>query len=254
MRPIASEDGTSIRGPTLDLVPLGGLGNRLRFVNSAIHAVSGQRRVVIVNFNTDMFPGNIADFLRLPAHVGVVELRFRREKLLIQLCKVLTLLSVLSFGRIARYGARVLPPNCRLIASYITLDGMDIAHVPLKEVTGVPEGPHNAVHIRGTDNAHVIALNPPERFEAFIAKSRLPVYLATDSDATKARFRARFGDKILTRQVGLRRDSAADLEAAFEELWCLIRARKLCRSKSSSFSTIAITYRRKLAEDPPDRM
>lgn len=230
--------------PSLVLIPLGGLGNRLRFVNSAVHA-AGARPVTILNFRTDMFAGSVADFLQLPAHVRVIDRRFRSEKLLIQLCKLLTPLSALTGGRVARYGARSLPPRCRVIASYITLDGMDLAHLPLRPVPAGPARPYNAIHVRGTDHAEVIAANPMDRFDDFVATSKRPVYLATDSEATKTRFRDRFGARILTQPIGLTRDSPEDLEAAFHELWTLIRARRFCPSRGSSFSTIATAYRKK---------
>lgn len=242
----ASEDD---RGPPIWLIPVGGLGNRIRFVSSAAQACQG-RPLRLLDVRTNMFAGRLEDFVELPPEMRVRRASFRSEKVLIQLLKTLTPLASLSGGRVAPYGTKAIPPGCRVAASFTVVTGMSQAFLPLRPVPPAVAFPYDAVHIRGTDNALAISLNRPEGFERFIEAASRPVYVASDSDATKQALRARFGDKVFFREVGLRRDSEDDLRAAFEELWCLIRSVRFLGSKGSSFSTLAKVHR---AERGPSR-
>jgi len=237
-------------GRAIRLVPLGGLGNRLRFVSTAVQASADRDRVIVVNLRTSMFPGSIADFLDLPARVRVVDRSFGPDRLLIRACRLLTPLAALAGGRIAPYGANRIGPACRLIASYRALHGMDIAHLPLRPVAPGLSLPYNAVHIRRADHARALALNPLAKFEAFIETSDLPVYVASDSDAIKDQLQQRFGDRVITRRPGLQRASPADLAEAFGDLWMLIRAARFLGSRGSSFSMVALAHRARQAAGP----
>lgn len=100
------------------------------------------------------------------------------------------------------------------------------------------------LHIRRTDNAASIKHSPLEGFidaiNAEIANNKAATFfLATDSTETETILKSAFGDRILTRQRKLDRDSNEGIQDALIDLYCLARTKKIIGSYYSSFSEIA---------------
>ena len=100
------------------------------------------------------------------------------------------------------------------------------------------------VHIRRTDNEKAIAQSPTSLFiEAMrtrLAKEpRSRFYLATDDEGTKADLLDHFGNKVVTSQRPAVRTSAEGIQDALVDLYCLSRTSQLFGSFFSSFSRTA---------------
>lgn len=100
------------------------------------------------------------------------------------------------------------------------------------------------IHIRRTDNIQSIANSPDELFVNEINRiiANAPdtrFYLATDCEATKTRFREKFGEAIITGATPARRDTAEGIRDAAIELYTLAACNEVIGSWFSSFSEAA---------------
>lgn len=100
------------------------------------------------------------------------------------------------------------------------------------------------VHIRRTDHIDSIRNSPTEIFiEAMEQELRLVpetrFYLATDSDEEKERLIRRFGNHILCSGHTARRDSSDGIRDALVEMYILAGCRKILGSQNSSYSETA---------------
>lgn len=100
------------------------------------------------------------------------------------------------------------------------------------------------LHIRRTDHRQSIARSTDAAFDKAIRQTlaRDPLtrfYLATDSRETKRRLTGRYGDRILTADAPLGRDSRAGVEAAAVDLFALARTARIYGSWYSSFTDMA---------------
>lgn len=100
------------------------------------------------------------------------------------------------------------------------------------------------VHIRRTDNANSIRFSPTQFFiqkmKAEQARSpNVRFFLCTDDIKEEQAIRAEFGEKIITYQKELDRNTVEGMQDATTELFCLSRTQKIFGSYWSSFSDIA---------------
>lgn len=100
------------------------------------------------------------------------------------------------------------------------------------------------LHIRRTDNRISIAESPLALFTQKIDDelSQHPdtlFYLATDSEEVKAELRSRYGARIFTSPVKADRDSTSGMKEAVVELYTLARTQHFYGSYYSSFSDLA---------------
>lgn len=100
------------------------------------------------------------------------------------------------------------------------------------------------VHIRRTDNKMSIDNSPESVFEKAMLKElenspSTKFYLATDSEDVKARFKAKFGERVLVSSSVARRDTLAGIEDAAVEMFVLAHTTKIYGSFYSSFSEAA---------------
>lgn len=100
------------------------------------------------------------------------------------------------------------------------------------------------IHIRRTDNAQSIAGSPDKLFIDEINRilEQAPgtrFYLASDCEATKARFRKKFGSAIITGDTPARRDTVEGIRDAAVELYTLAACHEVIGSWFSSFSEAA---------------
>lgn len=106
-------------------------------------------------------------------------------------------------------------------------------------------GPHTVgVHIRRTDNRKASAQSPLELFaeamrREIYAEPRADFFIATDSPATEKQLETEFPGKILLRPKELSRESEQGVQDALVDLFCLSRTRKIYGSYWSSFSETA---------------
>ncbi len=104
------------------------------------------------------------------------------------------------------------------------------------------------LHIRRTDSQQSISCSPDELFfEAVDSELSqhpdLHVYLATDDQPTKERFRQRYGDtRIQTASSVATRDNVEGLREAFIEMLLLSRTSHIYGSAGSTFSEMAARY------------
>ncbi len=106
-------------------------------------------------------------------------------------------------------------------------------------------GPHPiGIHIRRTDNQASIDLSPIQLFinrtEAILKEhAEQRFYLATDDEPTKAAFRERFGEHIITASNKAERGNTAGIQDAVVEMFTLARMTEIYGTADSSFSVIA---------------
>lgn len=100
------------------------------------------------------------------------------------------------------------------------------------------------VHVRRTDNQASIQQSPLELFFETIdkeleANAELSVFLATDSEAVKADMRKRYGKRILTAEAAADRNSVSGIQDGILDLYTLAGTRRIYGSFRSSFSELA---------------
>jgi hypothetical protein len=100
------------------------------------------------------------------------------------------------------------------------------------------------VHIRRTDNIKAIEGSPTFEFVAAMERSvsadpRTRFYLATDCTAIKKEMSERFADRVITDRTPAVRSSKEGMQQALVELYALSRTSFMLRSHFSSFSRTA---------------
>lgn len=100
------------------------------------------------------------------------------------------------------------------------------------------------IHVRRTDNEQSVNFSPIELFEQRIKSEinqndQTNFYLASDSEEVKEHLRDLFGSKLLTYPVKLTRGSEEGIKDALIELYILSRTNKIIGSSASSYSTCA---------------
>ncbi|WP_125411797.1 hypothetical protein [Leeuwenhoekiella sp. MAR_2009_132] len=100
------------------------------------------------------------------------------------------------------------------------------------------------IHIRRTDNTASIKKSPLKKFEERIRNEiekdpNVSFFLATDDKFVIEKFRAQFGNRILTQGTVLNRNSLAGMVESAVDLFCLSNTKKIIGSYWSSFSTVA---------------
>ncbi len=100
------------------------------------------------------------------------------------------------------------------------------------------------LHIRRTDNRWAIENSPMERFyqlmDGEIMKNeKVRFYLATDDEAVKQELKDKYGERIITLQLSLKRNSVKGMKDAVVDLYCLGSTSKIFGSHASTYSTMA---------------
>jgi hypothetical protein len=110
-------------------------------------------------------------------------------------------------------------------------------------------GPHSlGVHIRRSDNANAIRHSPSAGFHAVIdqaiaAQPALTIYLATDSADEQRTIEARYPGRVLCPPKTLDRNSEAGIIDALVDLYTLAATQRIVGSHFSSFSEVAAEVR-----------
>ena len=100
------------------------------------------------------------------------------------------------------------------------------------------------LHIRRTDNVGAISGSPDEFFynavEFEMAEHPdVRFYVASDDESVKRGLKDRYGDRIITFPLCLKRNSVQGMKDAVVDLFCLGSTRKIYGSMSSSYSNFA---------------
>ena len=100
------------------------------------------------------------------------------------------------------------------------------------------------VHVRRTDNYEAIEFSPTNLYiekmkECLAVNPNLLFYLATDSNEVKQELAKLFGDRIITSNEVYSRNTKDGIINAFVELNVLSRTKKILASSNSSFSNLA---------------
>ena len=100
------------------------------------------------------------------------------------------------------------------------------------------------VHIRRTDNVVSMQHSTPDGFRRAMRRvlQQHPgtrFFLATDDAALKAELLSEMGDRIVTQQAEVRRDTVEGMRDAVVDLWCLAATQRIIGSYWSSFTDIA---------------
>lgn len=100
------------------------------------------------------------------------------------------------------------------------------------------------VQIRRTDNTLAIQHSPTEAFLQAMAAypASTHFFLATDSASEKTRLRDAYGDRLLTFDAPLNRDTAEGMKAGFIDFLALSRCTEILASYHSSFSEQAAEF------------
>lgn len=114
----------------------------------------------------------------------------------------------------------------------------------IDEITKDWEGHVVGLHVRRTDNVRAIQNSPIERYYQIIKKeveidNLVRFYLATDSEEVKHDLTSRFGNRIITMPLCLKRSSLQGMKDAVVDLYCLASTSKIYGSSASTYSMLA---------------
>lgn len=270
--------------PSITLVPLGGLANRMRAIVSGytlaldtgmpLHVVWLRNHDLNCSFNTLFRPfGHDIALTECSKADARVKYNVPRKKnfflsAFYQKCHFAPRLYDTELCRLKDDGEalqhRVSGHNC-LIESGLSFYKTDkewfrTLFVPTDEIAALIAQRSMAfadrtvgLHIRRTDNRVSIAESPLALFTQKIDDelSLYPdtlFYLATDSEVVKAELRSRYGARIFTSPARADRDSTSGMKEAVVELYTLARTQHFYGSYYSSFSDLAAL----LANRPAD--
>lgn len=100
------------------------------------------------------------------------------------------------------------------------------------------------LHIRRTDNVIAIEKSPIDRFYTLMdseieKNNNVRFYLATDDEEIKSEMIKKYGNRIITQKISLRRNSTKGMKDAVVDLYCLGSTSKIIGSHHSTYSIIA---------------
>lgn len=252
----------------VDLVPCGGLANRMRVIGSFVSLFSATYADISVYWFLDEMMAAPFNSLFLPLDlVNVKEGSFWNQLLKIprkcnlylpllyqKLCYDLTSYDNPSFDRNSIIGSR----NVYITTCYeVPYLGSDENVVLNKIFKPVPEiqskidyvkgkisGNTVGVHIRRTDNGKSIMYSPTVSFIREMDReldnnAQTTFYLATDSEEEKQMLKKRYGSRLVVYDGLLERSSVEGIQDAVVDLYSLSSCRKVFGSYYSSFSDIA---------------
>lgn len=114
----------------------------------------------------------------------------------------------------------------------------------IHKITAEWNGHVVGLHVRQTDNRLAIQNSPIERYDQIIEDeikrdSQIRFYLATDSEEVKHDLKNRYGSRIITIPLCLKRSSLQGMKDAVVDLYCLASTSKIYGSSASTYSLLA---------------
>ena len=257
-----------IEGCHIDLVPLGGLCNRLRAVASAVHLAHVSNGSVTIHWQSNAecnaYFDELFEAIELP-FVQVLRLHSWKLPLLPARKKNLQLPV---FLRKYRYDAQFFVSHDRVDDSLLdTLCGKRFyicsghslsAHYPLSElfkplpslmqriqsIQAVFKPNVVGVHIRRGDHKRCIDHCSEQDFmrsmdDVLLLNPNTQFYVATDSEMLKSKLLERYGQSVVYQSAELTRTSLQGIRDAVVDLWCLASTSRIIGSPFSSYSDLA---------------
>lgn len=260
------------------LVPIGGLGNRINAICSAIVYCRQHRKTLKILWFKD--PGlncPVEDLFSLDTALDFVELKnatypdfvlrdnprrrnFRIptifQSFLFDRCiyekevyRVVSSKEQRDFGSIDAYKHIFMVSYWRFWESddmwKVLVLNPHIEQCVQQEIHPFQSSARIGIHIRRTDNTYSVKESPLDLFiqkieeEIKARKGDVLFYLASDSPEVKTTLKNKFGDKIYTSMKPVRRNTRQGIVDAFVELNILSRMDKIYASSQSSFSELA---------------
>lgn len=256
------------------LVPIGGLGNRINAICSAIvYCQQNNKSLEILWFKDHGLNCSVKELFKLNPDLKNIELRDAKfVDFLLRDCPRRKNLWLPKIFQYFIYDRRVYEPEFyEVIDQKSTFVGLiESRHLFMvgwwrhwesqemwKSIVIQPEilrrvllvsnmFPENVIgiHIRRTDNIHSIKYSPTELFievmrNEIIHNKSVCFYVASDSMPEKTLLKDTFGDKIITQMKETSRDNMSGIIDAFVEMNILSRTKKIYASAFSSFSELA---------------
>lgn len=252
--------------------PVGGLGNRLRAVNSAIKLCERTGRSLrifwikqpVFNCEFSVLYQSISNIYDTDSQLipSLIKLHARSNLLslfltLLEKLRILKILAPLEvkglirsgydFPDLTKYAICIISSYSEFLKDEHFLEGFKLNHeinVLVQQETNAFNQHTIGVHIRRTDNVHSIHHSPVELFlekmhDEIARNPAANFYVATDSQEVKKLIREKFRDKVIIPDGPLERNSREGIVQACIELYALSRTRKILGSYFSSFSIIA---------------
>ena len=263
---------------TFTLIPIGGLGNRINAICSAIvYCQANNRRLKIYWFKDQGLNCCIKDLFTIHPSLRNIELidpspleyytldKARKKNFWIPLLyqkikydriiyddevvRVCSNYTQKDFGDLEQYNDVFMVSYWRFWESPDMWKAIQVNPKILDAVNEVVSSLDTnrkiGIHFRGTDNLHAIKNSPIDLFvdkimeEQALYGKNVSFYLATDEPLIKKQLTERFGDKIKTMNKPVVRKTKQGIIDAFTELNILARMDKIYASKYSSFSELA---------------
>lgn len=227
------------------LLPVGGLGNRLRVIKSALNFI-GNESLLLYSIPTKFFPVHFDDVFNLPPNVQIVKINtpiLFKEKALTVCARLCYLFASRKFSK---YQNRKFDDHKILITPHaleVDEPKASITTSQILKLQNYEKDEYNAVHIRRGDNKVAIENNDLSKFEEFIQKSYKKVYIASDCLETKNYFLKKYPDKVFSKNLNLDRKSRQSFFDSILEIQYLVAADQFLPSNKSSFSSTIMEYR-----------
>jgi hypothetical protein len=257
-----------MQGFHIDLVPLGGLCNRLRAVASAVHLAQIQCGSVTIHWQSntecnayfdELFEKIDLPFVRicrlkswrlpmLPARKKNLELPFIIRKysydkqLFISQDRLDdSLLKTLKGKRFYICSGHSLSAHYSLNALFKPIPSL-LERIRTIQSTFNPE--IVGVHIRRGDHKKCIKQHSERDFfrsmdNELLRNPGIQFFISTDSNELKVRLMEHFGKAAICQIAELKRDSLKGMQDAVVDLWCLASTTRILGSRFSSYSDLA---------------
>lgn len=252
--------------PYIYFVPVGGLGNRLRSIESAIRLADANNAQLEIGWYQDWGMGCRFTDIFKPLKYNVIEEtgirkylldRPRKKNLFIPAVYEHLVFDVrlkeqtvgyewggefLSFNHVRK----IWIASCQAFyktdeADYSIFIPSDSLQIQIDEVVNTFPEKIVGLQIRRTDHITAIQSSPSECFEKVIDRldEDTKIYLASDDEREKNHFKEKYGERIITRDSTLERGSTQGIQDAVVEMYILSATNRIYGSKHSSFGEIA---------------
>lgn len=254
--------------PYIYFVPVGGLGNRMRSIASAMCLADENQADMQIGWYQDWGMGCRFSDIFKPLKYEMLEESGIRKYLLdrprkknlfvpaiyehLAFDKVLTEFEVgykdIDFASYFQSPAckRIWMASCKAFykeedVCYSMFKPTDLLQTQIDEVVNTFPKSIVGMQIRRTDHVTAIQSSPTRCFEEVIERldKDTKIYLATDDEREKNYFLQKYGSRIITRTSVLERGSVRGIQDAVVEMYILGSTQKIYGSKSSSFGQIA---------------
>ena len=223
--------------PYIYFVPVGGLGNRLRSIASAVCLAEEYNADMQIGWYQDWGMGCRFSDIFKPLKYDVLEEsgirkylldRPRRKNLFIP-----AIYEHVAFDNVLT--------EFEVGVCYSMFKPIDLLQTQIDEVVNTFPKSIVGMQIRRTDHVTAIQSSPTRCFEEVIERldKDTKIYLATDDEREKNYFLQKYGSRIITRTSVLERGSKKGIQDAVIEMYILSSTQKIYGSKNSSFGQIA---------------